>query len=69
MRRGEDLTQYEAAKKKEDDRLPAVMIFLIIPVTILGGSMLAGSNLYDRQPAYHCVHYGTVFYGVRKTQA
>lgn len=45
MRRGFDLTQYEAAARKRT-AVSAFLILGVIPVTVLGGSFLLGSDLY-----------------------
>ncbi len=45
MRRGFDVTQYEAAHRKRTI-VSSIMIFLIIPITIIGGSLLISSDLY-----------------------
>ena len=45
MRRGFDLTQYEAAARKRT-AVSAFLILGVIPVTVLGGRFLLGSDLY-----------------------
>lgn len=45
MRRGMDLTQAEAAHKKRT-AISALIIFILIPLTVLGGSRLIGQHSY-----------------------
>lgn len=45
MRRGFDVTQYQAAARKRT-MVSAIMILLVIPITVIGGSFLVGSDLY-----------------------
>lgn len=45
MRRGMDLTQVEAAHKKRT-RISGLIIFILIPLTVIGGSNLIGHHSY-----------------------
>ncbi len=45
FRRGTDVTQYEAAHKKRTV-MSAVIIFVLIPLTVIGGSRLIGHHSY-----------------------
>ena len=45
MHREVDVNQYEAAHKKRTI-VSAIVIFLVIPITVIGGSMLISSDLY-----------------------
>jgi len=45
MHREVDVTQYEAARKRRTV-ISGILIFLVIPATVLGGSLLIGSDFY-----------------------
>ena len=45
MRRGVDLTQTEAAHKKRT-AISGIIIFIMIPITVIGGSNLIGHHSY-----------------------